>query len=293
MRPPTTMEPTTLSDSDFERFLALIYRVSGIRIPNTKRVLVSNRLRRRLRATGIKDFTSYYGYLTSPAGAAEMPLFLDEITTNETYFFRDPHQYEWFGSEFLPEIADQALKRHRPKRLRVWSAAASNGAELYSLAIQIQEKRALFGGWSIQLIGTDLSGAILAEARAGCYDGRALRLVDPQLRRRYFDQQPEADRWTIKPEMRALATWKAHNLLRPLINEAPFDCIFVKNVLIYFDAESKQTVARRIVEALAPRGYLVLGPTEMITRLIDPLERRKSWLFQRPAADPNSTARPE
>jgi chemotaxis protein methyltransferase CheR len=276
-------DAATLSDEDFRRFLALIYRVSGICIPTTKRVLVSNRVRRRLRATGIGDFAAYYAYLTSPAGAVEMPRFLDEITTNETYFFRDPHQYAWLGGQFLREVVEQAHKHARPRRLRIWSAAASNGAELYSIALTIEEHRALVPRWPVTLLGTDLSEAMLEEARAGSYDERTLRLVAPEQRKRYFTYDAAARRWTIRPEIRALATWKVHNLLRPLGSGGPFDCIFLKNVLIYFDAASKQAVARHVLDALAPRGYLVLGPTEMIPRMLEPLERRQSWLYQRPA----------
>jgi chemotaxis protein methyltransferase CheR len=276
------MDLPTLSDEEFDRFLGLIYRVSGIRIPTTKRVMVSNRLRRRLRATGIASFGAYYAFLTSAGGAKEMPRFLDEITTNETYFFRDPHQFAWFGGEFLPEVAESARKGLRPKRLRVWSAAASNGAELYSIALTVQENRAAIPNWPVYLLGTDLSEAMLDEARAGEYDERALRLVPPESRRRDFVEDPERRRWTIKPAIRSQATWRVHNLLRPMPGETSFDCIFLKNVLIYFDATSKQAVARSMVEALAPRGYLVLGPTELIPTMLGPLVRRKSWLYQRP-----------
>lgn len=276
-------EPTVLDDALFDRFLALIYRVAGISIPKTKKVLVSNRLRRRLKATGINDFAAYYALLTSPAGAKEMPQFLDEITTNETYFFRDLHQYTWFGKEFLAEILDQAQKRVRPRRLRVWSAAASNGSELYSLALTILDQKGAFAGWDVTLFGSDLSEAILRDARLGRFDAHALRLVDPERRRRYFDEDAPAQRWAVKPEVRAMAQWKPHNLMKPLVGQAPFDCIFLKNVLIYFDANSKKTVARHIVEALAPRGYLVLGPTETIPQLSELLERRKPWLYQKPA----------
>ena len=277
-------ELSTLDDADFERFLALIYRVSGISIPKTKRVLVSNRLRRRLRATGIADFAAYYAFLTSPAGAKEMPHFLDEITTNETYFFRDPHQYAWFGGEFLPEVIERGRRHQRPKRLRVWSAAASNGAELYSIALTIHEQRGALAGWTISLLGTDLSEAILGQAREASYDARTLRLLDAERRRRHFVEDPAAQRWTVRPESRALASWKVHNLMKPLAGEgAPFDCILIKNVLIYFDAASKQAVARNVMDALAPGGFLVLGPTEMIPQMLEPLQRRKSWLYQKPA----------
>lgn len=274
------MNLANLTDEEFDRFIALIYKLSGIRIPTTKRILVSNRLRRRLRATGIEGFSEYYAFVTSPAGLKEIPQFLDEITTNETYFFRDIHQYQWFGNEFLPEIAKQAQLHQRPKRLRIWSAAASSGDELYSIAIRIQEQKHLLSGWTFRLLGTDLSGAVLNSARAGVYDSRRLRLVDPVIRRKYFDEDAANDRWTVKPEIRGMVNWKVHNLMKPLVEE-PFDCIFLKNVLIYFDPKSKETVAKHMIESMARRGYLVLGPTEVLSSMLEPLEKRKTWLYQR------------
>src|SRR4051794_20400131 len=109
-----------LTDDEFTRFAALIYRVAGIRVPDTKRVMIANRLRRRLRGTGIATFAAYHAHLTSAAGAAEMPRFLDAITTNETYFYRDIHHFDWFGDTFLPEAIDQARAHRRPRGLRVW-----------------------------------------------------------------------------------------------------------------------------------------------------------------------------
>jgi chemotaxis protein methyltransferase CheR len=276
------MNPVPLTDLELERFIELVYRVSGIRIPNTKKILVTNRVRRRLKANNIEGFSEYYAFLTSPAGANEMPRFLDEITTNETFFFRDIHQYQWFGDSFLPELSQQAKLRKRPMRLRVWSAAASTGAELYSVAIRIQEQRHLLAGWSIQLLGTDLSGAALKLASEGVFDGRTLRLVDDAVRRRFFEQDSSPDRWRVKSEIRDMARWKTHNLLDRL-DEDPFDCVFLKNVLIYFDSASKQTVARRVVEALAPASYLVLGPSEVMGKTLDSLKKRQTWLYQKTA----------
>src|ERR1700758_3910972 len=102
-----------LTEEEFERFRGLIYKVAGIRIPASKRVMVTNRLRRRLRATGVGSFAAYYTHLTSVPGRVEMPMFLDAITTNETYFFRDPHHFAWIGETFLPELARQARARAR------------------------------------------------------------------------------------------------------------------------------------------------------------------------------------
>jgi chemotaxis protein methyltransferase CheR len=271
-----------LTEDELARFCALIYRVSGIRIPGTKRVMVSNRLRRRLRATGITSFSAYLAFLNSPAGAGEMPEFLDAITTNETYFYRDPNHYEWFGQTFLPELIHQARLRKRPRSLRVWSAASSTGEELYSVALKVHGQKAALAGWRITLLGTDLSGAALSAARAGVYDARALRLVGEEERRLHFGHDPAAQRWTLRPEVRALANFRSHNLLEPVGGE-PFDCVFIKNVLIYFDEDSKRAVVRNLLDALARGGYLVVGPTEGIFGMLGALTKHKAWLFQKPA----------
>jgi chemotaxis protein methyltransferase CheR len=244
--------------------------------------MVGNRLRRRLRATGIVRFADYYAFLTSSAGAGEMPQFLDAITTNETYFFRDPQHYQWLGGEFLPELARLPAARRHARRLRIWSAACSTGEEPYSMAIEILEKRPILAGWDIRIVGTDISGAALAEARAGRYDDRAVRLVEPARRLAFFDEDAVAGRWSVKSDLKALVLWKLHNLLMPLDGMEPFDCIFIKNVLIYFDRESKQVVVKNLVAALAPGGYLVVGPTEGVYNMLDPLEKRKTWLYRKP-----------
>ena len=272
---------TELTDEEYEKFCGLIYRVAGIRIAENKRVMVSNRVRRRLRATGIGGFAEYYAFLTSPAGGGEMPQFLDEITTNETYFFRDVQHYDWLGDTFLPEIAQDALQRKRSRTLRIWSAACSTGEEPYSIGMKVLGKKSLFAGWRTTILGTDLSGAALTEARAGRYDARAVRLVEPGQRLAYFNEDAAAQRWTVKPDLKALVTWKQHNLLNPL-KEDPFDCIFIKNVLIYFDKDSKQIVVRNLIDALAKGGYLVVGPTEGIYSMLDSLTKLKPWLYQKP-----------
>lgn len=276
-----TMLGGELTDEDFEKFRSLIYRVSGIRIGANKKLMVTNRLRRRLKEANRSSFSEYYAFLVSPAGSREMPLFLDEITTNETYFYRDVQHYEWFAGTFLPEIARQGFARKRPRSLRVWSAACSTGEELYSLSMKVMSARHSFPNWSIRMLGTDLSGTALQAARKGSFDERSLRLVSPPERESYFDRDPNSQRWTIRPEIRAMTTWKQHNLLFPL-REEPFDCIFLKNVLIYFDVDSKKSVIQNLLPLLAKGGYLVAGPTEGIYKMLDPLKQVKSWLFQKP-----------
>ncbi len=271
-----------LTDEEYAQFRGLIYRAAGIQIADNKRVMVSNRVRRRLRATGLRDFSEYLGYLTSVKGENEMPLFLDAITTNETYFFRDPHHYEWLGDVFFPEILAQAAARARPRTLRIWSAACSTGEEPYSIALKWHAKKPGFPGWRATILGTDLSGAVLKAAVEGVYDARSIRLVDPAVLKASFDAEGSPERFTIKPEIRSPIVWKRHNLLEPL-GEGAFDCVFLKNVLIYFDNESKRAVVANVIDSLAKGGYLVVGPTEGIHNMLGSLGRIHSWLYQRPA----------
>ena len=247
--------------------------MAGIRIADNKRVMVGNRVRRRLRATGIASFAEYYAFLTSPAGAGEMPLFLDEITTNETYFFRDIQHYQWLGDDVPP--------RDRPAwprcgsgrgRLRIWSAACSTGEEPYSMAIEDPgASRPMFAGWRITILGTDLSGAVLAEARAGRYDARAVRLVEPAQRPAFFDEDPAAERWTVKPDVKALVTWKLHNLLSPLERGAVRLHLHQERADLFrqgFQAGRREEPASR----RWPRaGTSSSGPTEGIYNMLDPL----------------------
>ena len=185
-----------------------------------------------------------------------------------------------WATRFFPRSPSKPRLRKRPKTLRIWSAACSTGEEPYSIALKILGKKPLLAGWRTTILGTDLSGAVLDAARAGSYDARAVRLVEPAQRTTFFDEDPTAERWTVKPEVKALVTWKQHNLLFPL-EEEPFDCIFLKNVLIYFDKESKQSRGQEPDRCPGQGGYLVVGPTEGIYTMLDSLTKLKPWLYQR------------
>ncbi|QDU64746.1 Chemotaxis protein methyltransferase [Planctomycetes bacterium Pan216] len=275
------MSVVDLSEAEFTRFQTYIYDVSGIRVGNHKRTLVSNRLRRRVRATGCEDFSDYYKLLTSVKGRQEMTDFLNEITTNETFFLRDQHQYDWFLEEFLVGISRAAREGKRPKRLKIWSAASSTGEEPYSMALCLARHPGSWSGWTIGITATDLSEAALAKGREGIYSDRAVHLIDETHRRLYFKHDAANNLWHIKPNVKNYVTFRHHNLLNAPTG-GPFDCIFIKNVLIYFDTESKQRVVDHLLRALAPGGYLVVGPSEGIFRMLDALEKEKTWLYRKP-----------
>ena len=207
------MADEELTDREFERFRDLIYKVAGIRIPASKKVMVTNRLRRRLRVTGISTFAGYYTQLTTPSGSAEMPAFLDAITTNETYFYRDIHHYEWLGGTFLPEFA--RASRPRNKSLRIWSAACATGEEPYSIALKVAANRAALASRKITILGTDISAAAIEAAKAGSYDDRAVHLVPIAEKKQAFDLDPIKKRWVLKPEVRRPRRVEARQLAEP------------------------------------------------------------------------------
>jgi len=272
-------EPPRLTEQQFERFRAFIYHHSGIRMDATKITLVSNRIRRRLKAEGIDDFDAYYRHLTSSQGAGELECFLDAITTNETHFFRtDPH-FQWFKQDFLGELVSRRLRNEHPASLRVWSAACSTGEEPYTLAICVAENMLRLRDWKISILGTDISEAALKDARTAVYRQRSLEEVSPVQLRRYFDEV-EPTTWQVRPSVRNVVEFRRHNLMEKLRLPA-FDCIFIRNVLIYFDRESKQKVVKNLIDSLARGGYLVVGPSEGIYDMLSPLEKLSTFLYRK------------
>jgi chemotaxis protein methyltransferase CheR len=269
-----------LNPQQFERFESFIYAQSGIRIDNKKVTLLSNRVRRRLSASGFANFDDYYQFLTSPQGADEISGFLDAITTNETFFFRTPKQFEWFRDEWLPEIVSDAREGRRAASARIWSAGCANGAEPYSIAICLAENAYRLKDWSLEVLGTDISQDMLTIARDGSFKQRSIDGVSESQLRRFFHHKTGEDLWQVNQQVRDRVTFRHHNLMEP-IKGGEFDCIFIRNVLIYFDAESKRMVVRNLIKSLRDGGYLVVGPSEGIYDLLQPLQRVSPLIYRK------------
>ncbi len=269
-----------LTPRQFARFRDLIYAESGICIDERKVALLTNRIRRRLRAGNFTDFDVYFAWLRSPRGVAELSQFLDAITTNETFFFRTPEHFDWFKHEFVPELIRAARLQQRPQSIRIWSAGCASGAEPYTIALCLAEQRYRLRDWTIRILGTDLSERALEAGRAGNYKAHLVEGVPEKLRKRYFQWHPETTTWTVQPELRGMVELTRHNLLKPL-HETAFDCVFIRNVLIYFDHASKQRAIEHLIAAMAVGGYLVVGPSEGIYDLLAPLQKRAAFLYQK------------
>jgi chemotaxis protein methyltransferase CheR len=276
---PSTLEQ--VSDTQLARYAALIYSHTGIHVSPQKKALLSNRLRRRLRSTGIQSFDEYFQHLKKlPTHHAEWDAFLQEITTHETYLFRDKGQWDWFRNTFLKEcIASRAGKAF--PSLRIWSAACSTGDEAFTAACCIVAMISDLPKWKIQILGTDIGKGAVEQAKSAVFGERAMRLVPEPYKKAYFTKAKDGDIWQAKPILTQMMTFRTHNLLDPL-SEKQFDLVFLKNVLIYFDRDSKKRVLANVQNAVRPGGMLVAGTAEGVTDILREFKRIESWLLQKP-----------
>jgi chemotaxis protein methyltransferase CheR len=271
-----------VTDKQLARYADLIYRRTGIRVVPQKKTLLSNRVRRRLRDTGIAGFDEYYEHLIQlRADDPEWDEFLQEITTHETYLFRDENHWEWFRRTYLPQCAAEARSGSRPCSLRIWSAASSTGDEAFTAACCIAACLPNSQQWQIRILGTDIGVGAVAQAKAGRFSERAIRLVPEAYKGRFFSRDANANVWQACPVLTKMVAFQQHNLLDPL-RQRPFDLVFLKNVLIYFAPASKQRVVENVRSLIEPGGLLVAGPAEGIGDLLKDYVRLQAWLYQRP-----------
>ncbi len=279
--PPVTIAPTMqVTDSQLSRYSELVYDRTGIRISAQKKTLLSNRVRRRLRETGIEDFGAYLQHLKQLRPKdPEWDEFLQEITTHETYLFRDESQWEWFCS-YLKQRAAATLQGKEPKKLRVWSAACSTGDEACTIACCIASHLPSHRQWDIKILGTDIGIGAIEQAKEFVFGKRAMRLV-PENCMRYFQEAKDAQIWKARPILSDMISFRQHNLMNR-ISDPQFDVVFLKNVLIYFDATSKRQVIDNVQARVHPAGMLVAGAAEGVADMVRNYTRIQPWLFQRP-----------
>ncbi|PZP39773.1 MAG: chemotaxis protein CheR [Pseudomonas fluorescens] len=259
----------TLSDTLFQKFAALIYDLSGMRFEANKAYFIASKLDLRVQALGLKNFESYLTYLESPSGRSEYGFLIDEVTINETFFFRHEPQLQAFRDEILMPLV-LARRAQRQLRFRIWSAASSTGDELYTIALMLKDLGLTGKDMQFELVGTDICHDALEKARAGVYRKYNIRNVPQSLLNQYFEHVPGSgtitESWTIKPEIKQMCRFQEGNLMDAIRTGAlgKFDVIFCRNVLIYFDENSKEKVVRNLANALNDDGYLLLGHSENV-----------------------------
>lgn len=267
-----------LADREFDTVRGLLHRIAGIHLTDSKRELVRVRLGKRLRALGCTSFEEYVRHVQSEGGEAELVQMVDVLTTNKTSFFREPEHFDFLRDQVFPVWADE----RRP--IRIWSAGCSTGEEAYSIAILLLEHMPRISERDIRILATDISPRVLEVARSGIYGDDVVADLPDGLRRRYFLRRTSARGefvWEVAPEVRALVSFAHLNLIDHWPMRGPFDAIFCRNVMIYFDQETRRRLVQRFVELLAEGGYLFVGHTESLNTYRQGLEYIQPAVYRR------------
>ncbi|RSU46863.1 protein-glutamate O-methyltransferase CheR [Sphingomonas sp. S-NIH.Pt15_0812] len=276
---PIAAPGSELNSHDFKRVAAFIEQHSGIKTPPSKRLLVEGRLRRRARASGFASVADYCEHVfADPATlATEAELLVNALTTNKTDFFREPKHFDYLTARVLP-----ALVAAGERRLRVWSAGCSTGAEPYTLAMLL-DQFCMTQPCGYGILATDIDTEVLETARRGIYPTSMVEPVPALLRRRYM-MAARGDRAEIRmvPELRAAIGFGRLNFMDPRYGVGdPMHIIFCRNVLIYFDQPTQEKVIRRLLDCLVPGGHLFLGHSETIAGMDLPVQTVAGTVFQK------------
>ncbi|WP_127076108.1 CheR family methyltransferase [Rhodomicrobium lacus] len=254
-----------LGDRDFARIATLVSRQTGIRLPPSKRTMIETRLRKRMRACAKPTFDAYCAYLFDKGvEGTELTHLIDVVTTNKTDFFREPDHFSFLADRAVPDLVARRAGERTP-HLKLWSAASSNGAEAYTMAMILADMAGANLRFQFSILGTDVSTRMLAAARRAVYPAGFVSPVPEAMQRRYFmrSRDPEANEVRVIPELRNHVQFSAINLMDETYRyERDFDAIFLRNVLIYFEKDTQVAVTRRLISHLRPNGYLFLGHSE-------------------------------
>ena len=268
-----------LTDAQFNRIRALVREHTGIALSDAKRQLVYGRLSRRLRALKLGSFREYIELLERGV-ANELEEFINAITTNLTSFFREPHHFEYLATDLLPQIV---ARDSGVRRARIWCCAASTGEEPYSIGMVLREAAPLLHGFDIKVLATDLDSAVLATAANGIYNAERLTSVGSKRASRFFRKGSgaHAGQFRVQDELRNLITFKQLNLMHEWPVRGPFDAIFCRNVIIYFDKDTQRALFARMAALQRPGDILFLGHSESLYRVSDQYELVGRTIYRR------------
>ena len=266
----------------FQKFQTLIYAETGIWLGSSKTALLCGRLFRRLRALEIPSLENYYECVSQPEQHEERARMIDAITTNETRFYREPRQFEFLEQRVFPRWHARAERGLSPRRLKIWSAGCSSGEEPYTAAMLLARNFPVEKGWDVRLLATDISNRVLEKARKGIYPiARAAELPHDLLQgfmlRGIEERQGEMK---VKVEIQQMVDFRRLNLNQQTeLHEGPFDAIFCRNVMIYFDAASKSRVAANLLRHLVADGYLFVGHAENLNTVCSQLRSLEPTIY--------------
>ena len=272
-----------LNDGDFNFICQFVYDSAGIVLNNSKREMVYRRLTRIIRERKLPSFTDYCELLRKQP-KQEKDYFINAITTNLTSFFREQHHFDYMNASELPAIVKNSLKGG--KRLRIWSSASSTGEEPYSIAMTLLEyfTREQLKLWDAKILATDIDSNVLATGKAGIYDERKIEDIPVKLKEKYFHRGVGSNSSKVKVDdrLQSLITFKQLNLLHEWPMKGPFDIIFCRNVIIYFDKATQLDLFERYYHMLAPGGLLILGHSENLGKYQQYFENVGRTIFRKP-----------
>ncbi|MFP6848431.1 MAG: protein-glutamate O-methyltransferase CheR [Pseudomonas sp.] len=268
--------PAALSDREFGQFRQLIHQIAGIHLSDAKKPLVAGRLNKRLRTFGMASYGEYFHRLSKDA--AELQVCVDLLTTNETYFFREPKHFDFLREQL---IKPGAVPNGRP--LRIWSGACSSGEEPYTLALLLADT---LGERPWEILASDISTRILERARTGVYDLEDSQHIPSHLRIKHCLRGVDDNqgRMMITPALRKRIRFEQINLNAALPDHGLFDTIFLRNVMIYFNAETKRQVVTRLIKHLRPGGFFIISHSESLNGVDDTLKLVKPSIYRKPDA---------
>jgi chemotaxis protein methyltransferase CheR len=274
-------EPT-ISEDEFARLCDFFYRRTGMVFTEAKRYYIERRVFERMTATGAASFSQYFARMRMDLDA-EIEQVINAFTVNETYFYREDHQFRCLTTDLLRL---RAAQKAQGEAIRLWSVPCSTGEEPYSIAMWLLENWPEVDHHDIEILGSDIDTRALNAAREGYYGARALSRLTPDLVDRYFEKVSD-ERWQAAQELRESVAFSPVNLIEGAETRAlgVFDVIFCRNVLIYFNDESRRVAAENLFECLKPGGFLCLGHTESMSRISPLFEVRRyadAIVYQKP-----------
>ena len=264
-----------LNHSQFQEISRIVYRQCGISLKSGKEALVRARLMKRLRALDIPSVKAYMELISSEKGKREIDTLIDVMTTNKTSFFRESAHFEYLEKTVLPELDD--------RRLRFWSAACSSGEEPYTLAMVLREKIPAIDQKDVLILATDISNQMLETAQEGVYHRERMAGIPRAYVQKYFERVATGGeyQYRVRSTLRKLIRLAPLNLMQPWPMKGPFNVIFCRNVMIYFDRPTQQRLVNRFWDMLSPGGYLFVGHSEGLSGIGHEFQYMKPAIYRK------------
>lgn len=269
-----------LTDEEFNQIRTLLYNRFGINLSDQKRALVMGRLRKIILQKGLSSFSDFLRQIEGDPTGRELQTLIDKMSTNHTFFFREPQHFSFLADRILPEITESLIKSGS-KDLRIWCAASSTGEEPYSIMMTMMEFfKTSYSQWNAGLLATDISSQVIAIAKSGIYSTDRIQNIPEALKKKYLKFIGN-DSWEFIPQVRNEILFRLLNLMNPFPFKKQFHIIFCRNVMIYFDTKTRNQLVNKLYEFTAPGGYLLTGHSESIRAADCPFEYIQPAIFRK------------